>query len=190
MRKLVDYMFQSLDGFIADAEGSLDWVPDDGELTGFAIEYFGSCDGIVFGRNNYQTFVEYWDGMDRDDPSNPPHEVAFARVFADMNRVVVSRKLEQVDDPKAVLIKDDVPRAIEDLKRQPGRDLLLISGPELRSALARPGLIDFYRILVVPVVLGQGVPMFGDLEDRLRLRLVGTPKVFEEQVVLLDYEPE
>jgi dihydrofolate reductase len=71
MRKLVDYMFLSLDGFIADAQGQLDWVPDDGELTGFANEYFGSCDGIVFGRNNYQAFVEYWDGMDRDDPSNP-----------------------------------------------------------------------------------------------------------------------
>jgi dihydrofolate reductase len=106
-----------------------------------------------------------------------------------MTRVVVSRTLEKVDDPKAVLIKDDVPRAIEDLKQQPGRDLLLITGPDLRSTLTRAGLVDLHRILVVPVVLGRGVPMFGDLEDRLRLRLVGRPKVFEEQVVLLDYEP-
>jgi dihydrofolate reductase len=190
MRKLVDYMFLSLDGFIADAQGQLDWVPDDGELTGFANEYFASCDGIVFGRNNYRAFVEYWDGMDRDDPSNPPHEVAFARVFENMARIVVTRTLDQVDDPRAILIKDDVHRQIEDLKRQPGRDLLLISGPELRSALARAGLIDLHRILVVPVILGQGVPMFGELEDRLRHRLVGTPRVFEDQVVLLDYEPE
>jgi dihydrofolate reductase len=190
MRKLVDYMFLSLDGFIADGEGQLDWVPDDGELTGFANDYFGSCDGIVFGRKVYQAFVQYWDGMDRDDPSNPPHEVEFARVFENMARIVVTTTLDQVDDPKAILIKDDLPRQIEDLKRQPGRDLLLICGPDLRSTLTRAGLVDLHRLLVVPALLGQGVPLFGDLEERLLLRLVGTPKAFEEQVVLLDYEPE
>jgi dihydrofolate reductase len=190
MRRLVDYMFTSLDGLIADAEGELSWVPEDGELTGFANEYFASCDGIVFGRKNYQAFVEYWDGMNRNDPSNPPYEVDFARVFADMNRIVVTTTLEEVDDPRATLIKDDVPRAIEDVKQQPGRDLLLISGPDLRSTLARAGLVDLHRILVVPVVLGQGVPLFGELEGHLRLRLTGIPRVFEDQVVMLDYVPE
>jgi len=190
MRKLVDYMFISLDGLIADAEGTLDWIPDDGELTGFANEYFGTCDGIVFGRKVYQAFVEYWDGMDRGDPSNAPHEVEFARVFEKMARIVVTTTLGRVDDPRAILIKDDVPAAIEDLKRQPGRDLLLIAGPNLRSTLTRAGLVDQYRLLVVPRVLGRGVPLFGDLDGQLRLRLVGTPKVFEDHIVMLDYEPQ
>jgi dihydrofolate reductase len=190
MRELVSYMFTSLDGFIADSEGGLDWVPPDGELMAFANEYFGAVEGIVFGRKNYQVFVEYWDGMDRTDPSVPAHEVDFARIFAGMTRVVVSRTLEQVDDPKAVLIKDNVPRAIEALKLQPGGDLLLICGPALRSTLTRAGLVDLHRILVVPVVLGTGVPLFGDLDGLLRLRLTGTTKVLGEGVVLLDYEPE
>ena len=190
MRKLVDYMFTSLDGYIADSEGSLDWVPDDGELTGFAIEYFGSCEGIVFGRKNYLAFAEYWDGMDRDDPANPLHEVEFARVFERMARIVVTTTLNRVDDPRAILITDDVPAALQDLKRQPGRDLLLIGGPDLRSTLTRAGLIDLHRLLVVPVVLGRGVPLFGDLDGQLRLRLLGTPRVFEDRVVMLDYEPQ
>jgi dihydrofolate reductase len=189
MRQLVSYMFQSLDGFIADAEGGLDWVPPDGELMAFANEYFGSTEGIIFGRKNYEAFVDYWDRMDPTDPSVPAHEVEFARIFGDMTRVVVSRTLEQVDDPKAVLIKDDVPRAIEDLKREPGGDLLLICGPALRSTLTRAGLVDLHRVLVVPVVLGDGVRLFGDLDGLLRLRLAGT-KVVGNEVVLLDYEPE
>jgi dihydrofolate reductase len=189
VRKLVSYMFTSLDGFIADTEGKLDWVPIDGGLMAFANEYFGSAEGIVFGRKNYQTFVEYWDGMDRTDPSVPAHEVEFARIFADMTRVVVSTTLERVEDPRAVLITKDVPQAIEDLKRRPGGDLLLISGPELRSTLTRAGLVDLHRILIVPVVLGQGVPLFADLGDRLQLRLPGDPKVLDDGVVLLDYEP-
>lgn len=189
MRRLVSYMFTSLDGFIADTEGKLDWVPEDGGLMAFANEYFGAAEGIVFGRNNYQTFVEYWDGMDRNDPKVPAREVEFAGIFAGMTRVVVSRTLDQVDDPKAILIKEDIPQAIEDLKRQRGGDLLLITGPDLRSTLTRAGLIDLHRVLVVPVVLGQGVPLFGNLDGRLGFRLVGDPKVLDDGVVLLDYEP-
>jgi dihydrofolate reductase len=103
--------------------------------------------------------------------------------------VVVSRTLDRVDDPKAILIKEDVPGAIEDLKRQPGGNLLLICGPELRSTLTRAGVVDLYRVLVVPVVLGDGVRLFGDLDGLLRLRLAGT-QVLGDGVVLLDYEPE
>jgi dihydrofolate reductase len=188
MRQLVSYMFQSLDGFIADTEGGLDLVPPDGELMAFANEYFREAEGIVFGRKKLPGFVDYWDGLDPTDPSVPAYEVEFARIFAGMTRVVVSRTLEQSDDPKAILIKEDVPRAIEDLKRQPGGDLLLICGPALRSTLTRAGLVDLHRILVVPVVPGNGVPLFGDLDGPLRLRLAGT-RVLDDGVVLLDYEP-
>lgn len=187
-RKLVDYMFISLDGFIADPEGRLDWIPDDGDLMAFANEYFAACEGIVFGRNNYLTFVEYWDGMNHSDPSVPAYEKEFSRIFRDLTRVVVSTTLKEVDDPKAVLIDGDVPRAIEELKGQPGGDLLLICGPDLRTTLIRAGLVDLHRILLVPVVLGAGVRMFGDLDEPLGLRLLGT-KPFSNGIVLHDYQP-
>jgi len=189
MRQLVSYMFTSLDGFIADPDGGLDWVPVDDELMGFANEYFRSAEGIVFGRNNYRGFVDYWDRLDPADPSVTAVEAEFARIFAGMTRVVISRTLEQVDNPKAILIRDDVPRVIEQLKREPGGNLLLICGPELRSTLTRAGLVNLHRILVAPVVLGKGVPLFDDLDELLRLRLVGT-KVFGGGVVMLDYDPK
>jgi dihydrofolate reductase len=188
MRQLVSYMFTSLDGFIADPDGGLDWAPVDDELMRFANEYFAAAEGIVFGRNVYQGFVDYWDHLDPADPAVTGLEIEFAGIFRGMTRVVVSRTLEQVDR-NAVLIKDEVPHAIEDLKRQPGGDLLLVCGPELRSTLTRHGLVDRHRVLVSPVVLGRGLPLFSDMNEPLRLQLVGT-KVFGGGVVMLDYEPE
>jgi dihydrofolate reductase len=187
MRRLVSYMFTSLDGFIADADGGLDWVPIDDELMAFANGFFGWAEGIVFGRKNYQGFVDYWDRLDAANPSATELEVEFARIFRGMTRVVVSTTLEQMDDPKAVLIKGDVPREIEELKRQPGGDLLLISGPQLRSTLTGAGLVDRHRILMVPAILGRGVRLFAEPERLLQLRLVGT-RVFSGGVVVLDYE--
>jgi dihydrofolate reductase len=187
MRELVSYMFTSLDGFIADADGGLEWAPIDDELMRFANEYFSAADGIVFGRNNYEGFVSYWDGLDPADASVTELEVEFAQIFREMTRIVVSRTLRGVGD-KAILINDDVAGRISALKEEPGRDLLLICGPELRSTLTRLGLIDLYRVLVAPVVLGKGVPQFEGAQELMRLRLAGT-RVFDGGVVMLDYEP-
>ncbi len=187
MRKLVSYMFTSVDGFIADPEGGLEWVPIDDELMRFANEYFGAADGIVFGRNVYEGFVDYWDALDPTSASVTERDVEFARIFRGMTRIVVSRTLDHVDD-KAILIKGEVARAIADLKRQTGGDLLLICGPELRSVLTRQGLVDRHRVLVAPVALGDGQPLFAEIEEPLRLQLVDT-RVFDGGVVMLDYEP-
>jgi dihydrofolate reductase len=187
MRELVSYMFTSLDGFIADPEGGLEWAPIDDELMRFANEYFSAADGIVFGRNNYQLFVSYWDGLDPTDASVTELDVEFAQIFRKMTRIVVSRTLREVGD-QTILINDDVAGRISALKEEPGRTLLLICGPELRSTLTRLGLIDRYRVLVAPVVLGKGVPQFEEAQDLMRLRLADT-KVFDGGVVMLDYEP-
>jgi len=184
MRELISYMFTSLDGFIADRAGGLDWAPIDDELMRFANEYFATMDGIVFGRNVYQGFVEYWDHLDPKAASE--QEVDFAGIFRDMTRIVVSTSLREVD-PKAVLVADDVAGSIAALKEQPGRDLLLICGPELRTVLTRAGLVDRHRVLVAPVVLGDGVPLFADVETPVPLKRTGT-REFEGGVVMLDYE--
>ena len=187
MRELVSYMFTSLDGFIADRDGSLEWVPIDDELMRFANEYFGGTGGIVFGRNVYEGFVSYWDALDPTDASVTQLGVEFAEIFRKMTRIVVSRTLGEVDD-QTIVIDDDLAGRISALKDQPGRDLLLICGPELRSTLARLGLVDRYQVLVAPVVLGKGQPHFADPADPLRLRLVST-RVFDGGVVMLEYEP-
>lgn len=188
MRNLISYMFTSLDGYIADAGGGLEWAPIDDELMRFGNEYFGSIEGIVFGRNVYRGFVEFWDGLDATDPAVTPEEVRFAELFQGLSRIVVSQTMEPEDHPRAIVVGDDLARRITELKQQPGGDLLLICGPELRSTLAELGLIDRFQVLVAPVALGEGVPLFGKLAEPLRLRLEGST-TFGGGVVMLDYVP-
>lgn len=187
MRRLISYMFTSLDGFIADRDGGLDWMPFDDELMRFANDYFRGFDGIVFGRNVYDGFVSYWDGLDDLDPSVTELEVEFAGIFGAMQRIVASRTITDVPDG-TVLIGDDVPSATARLKEQPGRDLMLICGPELRSTLAAHALIDQYRSHVAPIVLGEGVPLFAPMTAHAPLRLLDS-SAFSDGVVMLDHVP-
>lgn len=181
-------MITSLDGFMARPDGELDWVPVDPEFMTFANGFFRTVDGIVFGRVVYEGFVSFWDRLDPTDPGVTEAEVEFAGIFRDMTRIVVSRTLDSVDGD-AILIKDDIAGEISRLKEESGRDLLLICGPELLATFVRLGLIDKYRIFVAPVLLGDGKPLFGGIQDELRLELVDT-KLFVSGLVILDYQPE
>ena len=187
MRRLISYMFTSLDGFIADRDGGLDWVPIDDELMRFANTFFGAADAIVFGRNVHEGFVSYWDELDPSDPSVTELDAEFARIFASMERIVVSTTTRGAPGG-TIVIADDLPAAIGELKDRPGGDLLLICGPDLRSTLAGHGLIDRYRSLVAPVALGEGVPLFSPMDEPARLRLVDS-STFSGGVVMLDHEP-
>ena len=187
MRNVVLYMFTTLDGLIAGPNGEfLDYDPSDEEMA-FANELFGSADGILFGRKTYEGFVSYWDALDPADACIRKADVEFARIFGNMTRVVFSRTLDRVGGD-AILIKDNIAAEVSRLKRQPGRDLLLICGPELLSTLVGLGLVEEFRILVRPMVLGRGKALFGDIPERLQLKLVST-RVFESGVVVHHYQP-
>ena len=182
MSELVSYMFISLDGFIADAGGGLEWTPIDDELMGFANEVFADVDGIVFGRHVYEGFVSFWEHLPSDAS---PEDVAFAEIFAGLDRIVVSETLE--DAAGRTVVRDDIAAGIAAAKGRAQRDLLLICGPALRSTLAGLGLIDRYQMFVAPVVLGEGVPQFDPTKEPLRLRHTAT-RTFTGGVVMLDYE--
>ena len=180
------YMFTTLDGFIAGPNGEFDDYEPSVEEAVFANEFFGSADGIVFGRMTYEGFVAYWDTLDLTDATLPRTDVEFAQIFRKLLRVVISRTLDQVD-PKAILIKDNIAAEILRLKQQPGGYLVLICGPELLSTLVELGLVDEYRLLVKPRVLGQGKALFGNVRQKLRLKLSST-RVFESGVVMHHYQ--
>lgn len=183
MGRLVSYMFTSVDGYIADREGGIDWVPIDDELMRFANKSFAAASGIVFGRRVYEGFVEYWDHLDAS--SATPLEVEFASIFAKLPRYVASTTLTTVD-PRAILVTGDVAGAIGAATDRADGDVLLICGPALRATLARASVLDRVRVLVAPTVLGTGQRLFDALGEPLRLQLVGTRR-FGAGVVMLDY---
>lgn len=153
-------------------------------------EYFAdllrSVDLLVFGRKTYELMVPYWPDIARKQ-SETPAENEFARVFDSRDRVVVSRSLERVEDGKTRIIRGDLREEIVKLKEEAGGDIL-VGGVDVPSQLVELGLVDEYRFVVAPVVVGEGRRLFDGvrLAESLRMKLVET-KVFKSGSVALHY---
>lgn len=185
MRKVILYMFTTLDGFIAGPNGEfLDYEPTAEEME-YANALFGSIDGILFGRIVYEGFVEYWDTLDLTDIANSPLDIEYARIFRRLTRVVFSRTLRSVPD-NTLLIQDNIAEQITQLKQQPGKDFVLICGPDLLATLVQHGLVDEFILLVRPIAIGRGKALFGQISEQLQLELISTG-VFKSGVVKHHY---
>src|SRR5713226_139633 len=180
MRKLVWSNPVSLDGFVEGPNG-LDWVIADAELHEHAAEELRSADAMLFGRVTYQLLVDFWPAA-AANPAYPEFMIDFANAINDerLEKIVFSKTLDRVDW-NARLVRDIVPEEIIKMKKQPGKDLV-ISGASLGSRFAQLGLIDEYELLVHPVVLGSGKPMFKGIQQRIDLKLAKT-QTFQSGVV-------
>jgi len=181
VRKLLLFNMISLDGFFAGPQGEIDWHTVDQEFNGFALEQLDTVDVLVFGRVTYQMMAAYWPSplAVRNDPS-------VAERMNAKSKVVFSKTLEKAEWNNTRLAKGNLAGEISSLKRQPGRDLIVFGSADLAAGLTRLGLIDEYRIMVNPVVLGRGRGLFAGLEERLPLKLVKT-KRFHSGNVFLTY---
>jgi dihydrofolate reductase len=184
MRKLIYSMFVSLDGFIETRNREIDWSAPDAELHRFANDEARETGTFLYGRRLYEIMVGYWPTADTK-PSAADYEVEFARIWKDMPKVVFSKTLDKVEW-NSRLVRDNIAEEIRKLKEQPGKDLA-IGGPNLASTVMQLGLIDEYRLLVHPVVLGGGTPFFPALDNRINLRLIET-RTFGSGVVYLRYQ--
>ena len=183
MSKIVLFNLVTLDGFFADPNGEIDWHHVDEEFNDFAIAQLSAAAGLIFGRVTYQLMASYW-----------PTETAIQndpQVAAKMNavpKIVFSRTLDRADWNNTRLVKNNVAAEIAKLKQPPGKDWFIFGSANLAAALTNQGLIDEYRVMVNPVVLGRGKPLFPDLKKKLDLQLTDS-KIFQNGNVLLYYQP-
>ncbi len=182
MGKLIYSMGVSLDGYIADPGGEIDWTAPDEELHRFHNEQTRELGAHLCGRKLYEEML-YWETAE-ENPSSPAWELEFAPVWRDLPKVVFSKTLEQVEG-KARLVKDDVVGEVTKLKEEQGKDLA-VGGAGLASALISQDLVDEYRPFIYPVVLGGGTPYLPTLDRRVDLELVET-RTFGSRVVYLRY---
>jgi dihydrofolate reductase len=182
MRKLIFQMALSLDGFYEGPKGELDWHLVDEEFYADVYELFESLDGEIMGRKIYENMAAYWptETALREDPVT-------AKWMNSMRKYVVSRTLKTVSWENSSLLEGDAEEAITRLKAQPGKDLG-IGGSELVASLRNPKLVDEYRFLIVPVVLGAGKPIFQGIRQRLNLKLIST-KTYKSGMTGLYYRP-
>jgi Dihydrofolate reductase len=177
MRKVILHMVVSLDGFIEGADKELDWFVDDDEMLKYFHDLLNSVDAMLYGRVSYQLMTDYW----------PAANSEFADKMNKMPKIVFSRTLEKVEWNNSRLVKENIGEEISKIKQQPGKDLVLFAGADMASTFRQLGLIDEYRLLVTPVVLGSGKPLFKDVKDKFSLKLLKT-KTFGSGNVLLCYQ--
>jgi dihydrofolate reductase len=182
MPRLIYSMSVSLDCFIADPSGEIDWSAPDPELHRFHNEQTRELAVRLRGRRLYEEMV-YWETADRD-PSLPEPGREFAGIWQDLPKIVYSKTLEAVEG-NARLVRDVVADEIAELKAQPGKDLA-VGGAGLASTFIELGLVDEYRLFVSPVILGGGTPFFPALDRRIELDLVET-RTFGSRVVYLRF---
>jgi dihydrofolate reductase len=179
MRKIIVSNYVSLDGFFAGPNGEIDWFVWDEETAEYSKELAASIDAILFGRVTYELMASYWPAANAEDP-------VITEYMNHSPKIVFSRTLEKADWKNTRLVKEINKEEILDIKKQPGKDMVIYGSGSIVSTFTQMGLIDDYRIFVNPVVLGSGKPMFKGLNERLKLGLLGT-KTFHCGVVLLHY---
>lgn len=184
MRPVVYGFNVSLDGYIEDRQGGIDWGDPGPELHNFWSEHESECDLQLYGRRLWETMSAFWPTAG-DDPGAPAEILEYARVWNAVPKIVFSRTLESVEG-NARLVRDDIAGEVARLKAMPGKAMNL-GGADIAASFMQLGLIDEFVVGVHPILLGGGKPMFADLPASERLVLKQT-RTFASGVVVLHYE--
>jgi dihydrofolate reductase len=187
MRKVIVSEYVTLDGVMEDPGGgegtehggwSFQFWSE--EAAKFKFDELFASDALLLGRVTYQGFAKAWPSM--------TDEQGFADRMNSLPKFVVSTTLKEVEWNNSRLIKGNIAEEVSKLKRQPGQDILIAGSVELVHTLMQHDLIDEYRLLVHPIVLGSGKRLFREGSDRTLLRLVDT-RTFSSGIVVLSYQP-
>nr|ABP45708.1 bifunctional deaminase-reductase domain protein [Mycolicibacterium gilvum PYR-GCK] len=184
MGKLIYGFNVSVDGYIADARGSIDWSDPNDEVHQYWNDFERDTALAFYGRRLYDLMSDYWPTAD-EDPDATPLIVDFARIWRDMPKVVFSRTLESVDW-NSRLERGDPVEVVTKLKAETDGQLE-VAGATLAAPIVQAGLVDEYRIVVSPVAVGGGLPFFPNLPSWISLRLLEN-RTFPGGTVLLRYE--
>jgi dihydrofolate reductase len=183
MGKLIYMLNVSLDGYVETPEHGLDWTVIDEELHGWFNDQTRRLDASLYGRRMYDLMAAYWPMAD-EDPTATPVEREFAQIWKRMPKIVFSSTLQAVDW-NSRLVRGDVGEELTKLRAEFAGDLD-VGGATLASAFIRRGLVDEYRLVVHPVILGAGTPFFPQLDSSVQLRLTDSHR-FESGVTYLAY---
>jgi dihydrofolate reductase len=177
--RLVATEYLSLDGvFEEPGQWSRPWFND--EAGQFKWAELQASDALLLGRKTYEGFAAAWPNMKGTGE--------FGEKMNTMTKYVVSSILQKPEWPGSKVVKGNLPEEIRKLKQAPGHDLLLSGSAQLFNALMRENLIDIYRFMVHPVILGKGKRLFAEGSDKRALELVET-KRFSLGIVIMEYKP-
>jgi dihydrofolate reductase len=166
MRKIILCLATSLDGYIEGPNGEIDWM-EFSEETGKALSTFlQEIDTILYGRVSYEAWGNY------TPPENAPaFEKDFYEITNSMQKYVFSRS-KTAFEGEPIVIQNNLEQTMRELKAKPGKNIWLYGGASLVTGFVNAGLIDEFRIAVIPIILGSGKPLFKDIQKRVKLKLL------------------
>lgn len=160
MRKVILSMMVSVDGYTEGKNPEENWHNWDDEMSVYMMNFFKTVDTFIYGRKSYEDMIAYW----------PQLSDEFATVMNETPKLVFSRTLDSVEW-NSRLINEDGVNEIQRLKQKNGKDMVLFAGADLAETFIKNNLIDEYRLIVNPIVLGGRKPLFKNTEVTLDLEL-------------------
>lgn len=186
MGKLIVSMMTSLDGFIEDPQRQLDWTVESEDFNRYCDDMLDQTDTMIFGRVSYEMMVKYWPAAETEGKTE--WDRRFARRMNTLPKLVVSRTLPRAEWQNTRVAGGDLRAELQALVARAQKDCFVFGGASVIASVRRLGLVDEYRTIVHPVVLGRGTPLFTGVEDRMLLRPLRT-QVFDSGVTVLSHAP-
>ncbi len=186
MRKVALHMMTTLDGCVAGPNGELDWLfnVESKGRNDYVFKLYSEADGILVGRQTYLACAGYWPSAE----TKGGKEGEFAHFMNNLPKYVVTTTLDKVDWANSSIVKGSLADGVARLKQQSGSHIVLIGGLRTVQSMIKLGLIDEFHLMMHPVALGHGMPLFDGLPEQLGLELIDA-KPFDQGVVGLHYRP-
>jgi len=183
MRKISVFNFVTLNGYYKGPKGDISWHRHGAEENEYAAKNLKSGGTLLFGRVTYEMMASYW-----PTPIAIKNDPIVAEGMNNADKIVFSRTLKKVEWNNTRLVKHNIEEELKKMKQMPGKDMTLLGSGSILTQFAEQGLIDEYQIMVDPIVIGNGTPIFKDIKNKLDLKLTMT-RTFTSGVVLLCYQP-
>jgi dihydrofolate reductase len=192
MRKIISFMHISLDGFVAGPGGEMNWIKVDEEIFDHVGKRISQTDTALYGRVTYEMMQNYWPNAG-DEPGASKHDIEHSKWYNKAHKLVLSKAMKgsglpagQAGLTNTTIISDNLFGEINKIKQSAGTEILVFGSPTATHSLIEQNLIDGYWLFVNPVILGRGIPLFVDIKDKIKLKLL-TTRPFTSGVTELNY---
>jgi dihydrofolate reductase len=189
MRKIISFMHISLDGFVAGLNGEMDWIKVDEEIFDYVGKRISKGDTALYGRVTYQMMENYWPTAG-DKPTATKHDIEHSKWYSKVHKIVLSKTMKEAGLTDTKIISDNLSERINEIKQSRdggSEEILLFGSPAAAHSLIQLNLIDGYWLFVNPIILGQGIPLFLNIKDKIKLKLLNT-RQFTCGVTELNYK--
>ena len=188
MRKIISFMHISLDGFVAGLNGEMNWIKINEEIFDHVEKRINNTDAALYGRVTFEMMENYWPTA-ADKPTATKHDIEHSKWYSKSQKLVISNTLKEENFKHTKILGSNFAEKLNEIRQQPGSEILLFGSPTATHSLINLNLIDGYWLFVNPIILGQGIPLFKDVKETTKLNLVST-RQFNCGVTELNYIKE